>query len=143
MDTASNRLGTRLVTTMTVTIPLHHMAIIFVAPSSHSLCSTDITTELIDLIENPLLYIKQPYLCVIDTSYRFYDKHQSKCITLVVNVSDEELRKNQGITICFVYVADVTEIHHGTEPMESMNEINKANMKFMNQPPTNLYPRKF
>ena len=81
MDTASNRLGTRLVTTMTLTIPPHHVAVIPVAPSSHPLCSTDITTELIEVKENPLLYIKQPYLCVIETLHRFYDRHciSSKC----------------------------------------------------------------
>ena len=86
-----------------------------VAPSSHSLCSTNITTELVEVIENSLLYIKQPYLCVIDTLHRFYDRHQSKCITLAVNVSDEELRINKRITICFSHVADVTEIPHNTE----------------------------
>ena len=87
MDTMSNRLGTRLETTMTMIIPPHHVTIIPVAPSSHSLHSTYITTELIEVIENTLLYIEQPYLCVIDTLHRFYDRHQSKCITLAVNVS--------------------------------------------------------
>ena len=43
MDTASNILGTRLVTTMTMTIPPHNMAVIPVTPSSHSLHSTTIT----------------------------------------------------------------------------------------------------
>ena len=100
MDITSNRLGTRLVTTMTMTIAPHHMAVIPVTPSSHSLHSTNITTGLIEVIENPLFYIKQPYLCIIDTLHRFYDRHQSKCITLAVNVPDEELRINKGITIC-------------------------------------------
>ena len=71
MDTASNRLGTRLVTSMTMTIPPHHMAVIPVAPSSHSLCSLNITTELIEVIENLLLHIKQPHMCVIDTCIDF------------------------------------------------------------------------
>ena len=58
MDTASNRLGIRLVTTMTMAIPPHHMAVIPVAPSSfYSLHSPNITTKLIKVIENPLLYI--------------------------------------------------------------------------------------
>ena len=91
MDTAANRLGTRLVTTMTTTIPHTIVAVMPVTPSSHSLHSTNITTELPEVIENPLLYIEQPYLCVIDTLHRFYDRHQSKCITLAVNISDEEL----------------------------------------------------
>ena len=43
---------------------------------------------------------------------------------LAVNASDEELRINKGITICFVHMADVTEIHHSTELTESVNEIN-------------------
>ena len=54
METTSNRLGTRLVTTMTMTIAPHHMAIISVAPPSHSLCSNNITTRLIEVIENPI-----------------------------------------------------------------------------------------
>ena len=136
MDTTSNRLGTRLVTTMTMTIPPHHMAIIPVASSLHSLCSTNITTGIIEVIENPLLYIKQPYLCFIDTLHRFYDRHQSKCITLAVNVSDSELRVNKGITLCFTCVADVTEIHHGTELTESVNEINDVGAE-INESATN------
>ena len=91
MDTMSNRLGTRLVTTTTVTIPPHHVAFIPVTPPSHSLHSNNITTELIEEIENPLLYIKQPYLCVIDTLHRFYDRHQNKFIMISANFSDEEL----------------------------------------------------
>ena len=80
MYTTSNRLETRLVTTMTMTIPPHHMTVIPVTPSSHSLCSTNITTELAELIENPLLHIEQPYLCVIDTLHRFYDGHQANAL---------------------------------------------------------------
>ena len=115
MDTVPNRLGTRLVTTMTMTIPPHHMAVIPVTPSSYPICSTNITTELIEVIENPLLYIKQPYLCVPDTLHRFYDGYQSKCIMLAVNVSDDELRISKGIAICFMHAADRTEIHHDTD----------------------------
>ena len=129
MDTVSNRLGTRLVITMTMTIPPHHMAVIHVPPSSHSLHSTNITTGLIEVIENQLLYTKQPYMYVIDILHTFYDRHQSKCITLAVNVRDEELRINKGITICFMHVADVTEIHQGSEFMGSINEINDVNIE--------------
>ena len=136
VDTLPNGLGTRLVTTMTVTILPHHMAIIPVTTPSHSLCSNNVTTGLIEVIENPLLYLEQPYLCVIDTLHRFYDRHQSKCITLAVNVSDEELRINKGITICFMHVADVTEIHHGTELTESINEMNDVDTE-VNGPATN------
>ena len=35
MDTLPNRLGTRLVTTMTMIIPPHHVAVIPVTPSSY------------------------------------------------------------------------------------------------------------
>ena len=55
MDTASNRLGTRVVTTMTMTIPPQHMAVMPVTPSSHSLCSTNITTELVEVIEKSII----------------------------------------------------------------------------------------
>ena len=55
---------------------------------------------------------------------------------LAVNVSDEELRINKGITICFMHVADLTEIHHSTELTESINEINAVNVE-MNESATN------
>ena len=136
MATMSNRLGTRLVTTMTVTVPPHHMTIIPVAPPSQSLHSNNIITELIEVIENPLLYIKQPYLCVIDTLHGFYDRLQKKCIMLAANISDEELRINKGITKVFMHKADVTEIHHGAELMETINDINDVDAE-VNRPATN------
>ena len=64
----------------------------------------------------------------LDTLHRFCDRHQSKCITLAVNISDEELRINKGIPICFMHVADITEIHHDIEWTESINEINYVNV---------------
>ena len=88
------------------------------------------------MIENPLLYIKQPYLCVIDTSYTFYDRHRSKCIILAVNVIDEDVRISKGITICLACVDDVTEVHCNTEPVESINKINDVNTE-MNESVTN------
>ena len=107
-----------------MTIPPHHIAVIPVTPSSHPICPMNTTIELIEVIENPLPYIEQPYLCVLDTLHRFYDRHQNKCITLTVNVSDEELIINKGIIICFTHAADVTKIHHDTEPTESISEVN-------------------
>ena len=97
MDIMPNRLGTKLLTTMTMTIPPQHMAVILVTPSSHSICSMIITTELIEVIENPLLYIKQPYLCVLDTLDRFYDRYQNKCVMMAANINDEELRISKGM----------------------------------------------
>ena len=120
MDMTSNRLRTRLVTTMTVTIPPHHIAVMPVTAPSHPLHPHNLTRDLIEVVENTLLYINQPYLCVIDTLHRFYDMYQNKCITLAANVSVEELRINKGITRCFMCMADVTEIHHGKELTESM-----------------------
>ena len=81
------------------------------------------------MIENPLLYINQPYLCVIDTLHRFYDRYQSKCILLAIKVSDEELRINKGITICFTFAADVTKIHHDTGLTESINGVTDVNIE--------------
>ena len=60
-------------------------------------------------------------MCVIDTLHRLYVRHPNKCIPLAAKVNDEELRINKGIIICFAHVADVTEIHHDTEPLESIN----------------------
>ena len=38
--------------------------------------------------------------------------------------------------ICFANVTDVTEIHHGTEPLESINESNDVDAE-VNKPATN------
>ena len=76
------------------------------------------------MIKNPLLYIEQPSLCILDTLHKFYNRGQNKCIILAANISDEELRINKGITICFTCAADVTEIHHNAELIESINEVN-------------------
>ena len=122
MDNTPNRLETRLVTIMTMTITPHHMAVIPIAPSSHFICSTNITTELIEVIENPLLYIEQPCLCILNILHKFYNRGQSKYITLSENISDEELRINKGITICFAHVPEVTEIHCDAKLTKSINE---------------------
>ena len=129
MDTSPNRLRTRLVTIKTMTIPPLHMAAIHVAPPSHSICSTNITTKLIEVIENPLLYIEQPCLCILDTLHKFYDRGQNECIMLAANISDEELRINKRITICFTCVADVTELYHNVEPTESINKVNDVDIE--------------
>ena len=127
IDTTPNMLETRLVTIMTVTVCPHPVAVIPIAPSSHF--STNITTEQIEVIENPLLYIKQPHLCILDTLDKFYDRGQSKYITLAANISDEELRINKGITICFTHVAHITEIHCDAKPAESVNEVNDIDVE--------------
>ena len=129
MDTMLHRLGTRLVTIMTMTIPPHCMAVIPIVPSSHFICSTNITTELNGVIGNPLLYIEQSGLCILDTLHKFYNRGQNKCIMLAANISDEELRINKGITICFTHVADVTVIHHDAELTKSINEVNDIDIE--------------
>ena len=68
MDTMSNGLGTRLVTTMIVTIPPQHIAIIPIAPSSHSLSSSNITTGLIELIKIHYCI----YRTAIHVCYRYF-----------------------------------------------------------------------
>ena len=95
MDDTSNRLGTGLVTITTMTIPLHHMAAIPIASSFNP--HTNITIELIEVIENPLLHIEQLCLCILDTLHKFYNENQNKCVTLAANISDKELRINKGI----------------------------------------------
>ena len=97
------------------------MAVIPVTPSSHSIFSTNIITELTEVIENPLLYIEQSYLCVLDTLHRFYDRSQNKCIMLAANISYEELKINKGMPICFMHAAEVTNIHHNAVLTESIN----------------------
>ena len=99
-------------TNMTMTIPLYHMAVIPFAPSSHSICSTNITRELIEVIENQLLYTEQPCLCILDICINFMTEVKANVLLWQQTLVMEELRINNGITICFTCVADVTEIHH-------------------------------
>ena len=74
--------------------------------------------------------------------HRFYDRHQKKSITLAVNISDDKLRINKGITICFACVADVTEMHHDTELTESINVINNIKIEMNESSPTKQHPRR-
>ena len=52
MGTVSNRVGTRLVTTTTMTIHPHQVAVIPVTPSSHSLDSTNICQQKVAVYHN-------------------------------------------------------------------------------------------
>ena len=90
------------------------------------MCSTNITTEIIEVIENPLQYIEQPCLCIPDTLHKFYDRGQGKCITLAANISDEEFIINKGITICFMHV---TEVCYYVKLTESINEVNWVDLE--------------
>ena len=133
--------GTRLVTIKTMTISPHHMAVIPIAPSSQSYCSTNITTELIEVIKNPLLYIEQPCLCILDTLHKLYNEDQNKCIMLAANISVEELRINKGITICFTCVADVTEVDQDPEPIELINEVNDVDIEMKESAISKVVPK--
>ena len=88
------------------------------------MCSTNITTELTEVIENPLLYIEQPHLCILDSQHKFHDEDKNICIKLAANISDEDLRINKGNAICFTHVANVTEVHHNAELIELINGVN-------------------
>ena len=48
---------------------------------------------------------------------------------LAANISDEELRIDKRITICFASTVDVTEIHHDAELTESIDEVNDINIE--------------
>ena len=80
-----------------------------------------------EVIENPLMYIEQPCLCILDTMHKFHYEDQNKCIAMSANISDEELTINKGITICFMHVANVTEVHYNAESIELINEVNDVN----------------
>ena len=80
-------------------------------------------------------------MCVLDTLHRFYARYQNKCIVLAANVSDEELRINKVITIYFKYAADVTEIHHDTEPTESFNKVNDVNIEMYESTMNKVTPK--
>ena len=68
-------------------------------------------------------------MCILDTLHKFYNEEQNKCIMLAANISNEELGINKGITICFMCVADVTEVHHDVELIELINEVNDINIE--------------
>ena len=68
-------------------------------------------------------------MCILETLHKFYDEDQNKCITLPANFSDEELRINKGITICFASVVSITDAYHDAELIELINEVNNIDIE--------------
>ena len=60
---------------------------------------------------------------------------------LAANISDKELRINKGTAICFTHVVYVTEVHHDTELIELMYEVNDIDVEMKESAISKVVPK--
>ena len=104
----TNNLGIRLKTSTVVTIPPHSITMIPFEPSFRALQCKGVNTDLFEIIGNPLLSIEQPYILILHTLHKFDTRYSEQCVVIAVNVSDEDIILNKGMTLCFVQETDLT-----------------------------------
>ena len=82
-----------------MTLPLHNITIIPLEPPLRALQCRGVNTELFEVIGNPLMSIEQPYLLILCMLHKFDTRYPEQCVVLAVNVSDEEIILNKGVTM--------------------------------------------
>ena len=98
----TDSLGIRLKTSTVVTIPPHNIIMIPLGPPFRALHCKNVSTKLFKVIGNPLLSIEQSYLLILYTLHRFDTRCPKQCVVIAVNVGDEDIMLNKGMTLCFV-----------------------------------------
>ena len=92
----TDSLGVRIKTPTVVTIPPHNITMILLEPPFRALHGMNANTNLFEVIGNPLLSIEQHIL------HRFGTRYPEQCVAIAVNVGDEDIILNKGITLCVV-----------------------------------------
>ena len=87
-----------------------------------------VNTELFEVIGNPLSSIEQPYLLILSTLHKFDSRYPEECVAIAVNVSDEDIILNKGMTICFVQDTDLTTGTPHPQDMDTVNMVHKEDM---------------
>ena len=99
VTSVTNDLGVRLKTPTVVTIPPHNITMIPLEPPFRALHCKNVNTELFEVIGNPLSSIEQPYLLILCTLHKSETRYPEQCVTISVNVSDEDIILNKGMTL--------------------------------------------
>ena len=64
----------------------------------------------------------------MNTLHKFYSRYPEQCVAIAVNVSDEDIILNKGITLCFVQEAAlIIETPHAQD-MDTVNTVNEEDM---------------
>ena len=84
VDSVTNNLGIRLMTSTGVTIPPHNIAMILLEPAFRVLQCKGVNTELFEVTENPLLSIEQPYLLILCTLHKLTIDMQNSVLQLLL-----------------------------------------------------------
>ena len=81
---------------------------ILLEPPFRALHCKNINTELLKVIGNPLSSIEQPYLLILHTLHNFETRYPEQHVAIAVNIGDEDIILNKGMTLCFVQETDLT-----------------------------------
>ena len=91
----TDSLGIRLKTLRVVTILPHNITVIQLEPPFRALHWINVNTELFKVIGNPCMLI-------LLTLYKFDNGYPEQCFVIALNVGDEDIILNKGMTLCFV-----------------------------------------
>ena len=129
VTSVTNGLGIILKTLTVVTIPPHNSIMILLEPPFRTLHCKNVNTELFEVIANPFLNIEQPYLIILHTLHKFDTRYPEQCVVIVVNVGDEDIILNKGMTLCFVQETDLTMKIPQVKEMDTVNTMNNEKME--------------
>ena len=69
--------------------------------------------------------IEHPCLLILNLLHKFDSRYQEQCVAIDVNVSDEDIILNKGMTLFFVEETDLTRDIPHAQNMDAVNIINK------------------
>ena len=123
MDIMTNKSDIKLMRSTVVTIPPHNITIIPLEPPWRALQCKSVNTELFEVIGNSFLSIEYPYLLILYMLHKFDSRYPEQCVAIAVNVSDEDIILNKGMTLCFVQDTDLTMEIPYVQDMDTINRI--------------------
>ena len=86
-------------------------------------------TELFEVTGNPLSSLEQPYLLILYTLHQFDTRYPEQCVVIGVNVGDEDIILNKGMTLCFVQETDLTTKIPHIKEISTVNMMNNEDME--------------
>ena len=129
MTLVTDSLGVRLKTPTVVKIPPYNISMIPLEPPVRALHCKNDSANLFEIIRNPLLSVEQPYLLILHILHTLHTRYPEQCIVLVVNVGNEDIILNKGMTLCFVWDTDLIMKTPHTKEMDTVNIVKDKNMK--------------
>ena len=88
----------------------------------------NVNTKLFKVIGNPLIHVEQSYLLILHILHRFDTRYPEQCIVIVVNVGDEDIILNKGITLCFIQETDLTTKNPHIKEIDTVNMVEDEDM---------------